>query len=453
MEHFIDVNFKTQLFMKKIQNYLLLLCSILILLQSCKDELTEPDTQVGSEELLPSDVQLAPVEELSAQDIQMVTFAKSLAKSLENQDVREYVKTEALKMFDGEHNLLYELVRQQRIGKHTFSARLANSYKNSHPNSRVNARVLFEEGMQNIPLLNIGVPIHTESWDVENFVPWVGVITSDFNEKTSEWVRAYDSEGELHILSARIEPNFPVVFVRLNERLDPITTKNGLQYQARYASTINPNAGEHINARIEESEDDDNSGGGGGSGGSGGGTSNCDRSGYEYMASLKFASMADLRDAEAYPNGGPEFELYIWSFDKAREDGRDKATWHSFKRFSATRNQVVYTTNLGLKRKPQWWARNLKLFDWDSDISNGYVGDELEYYWVESDSGDPVEAIDLELKGVIGIKELSSVQSTITVKQRFARGDTKLGTARINLCDSEPDSYDTGSLLFSVDAR
>ena len=239
--------------MKKIQNYLLLLCSILILLQSCQDELTEPDTPADSEELLPSDVQLAPVEELSAQDIQMVTFAKSLAKSLENQDVRQYVKTEALKMFDGEHNLLYELVRQQQIGKHTFSARLADSYKNSNPNSRVNARVLFEEGMQNIPLLNIGVPIHNESWDVENFVPWVGVITSDFDEKTSEWVRAYDSEGELHIINAKIEPDFPVVFVRLNERLDPITTKNGLLYQARYTSTINPNAGEHINGRIQTS--------------------------------------------------------------------------------------------------------------------------------------------------------------------------------------------------------
>lgn len=76
--------------------------------------------------------------------------------------MREYVKTEALKKFDDEYNLLYEFVRQQSVGNQLFSARLADSYVDTNPNSRVNARALFEEEMQDIPLLNIGVPLYTE---------------------------------------------------------------------------------------------------------------------------------------------------------------------------------------------------------------------------------------------------------------------------------------------------
>ena len=436
--------------MKKIHNYLLTLILGALLLGGCQEELTEPDTS-AVEPAVKTDARLVPVSKLTAQDQQMVTFAKSLAKSLEDQAMREYVKAEALKMFDGEHNLLYEFVRQQSVGDQLFSARLADSYVSNNPNSRVNARALFEQEMQDIPLLNIGVPIHTESWDIENFVPWVGVLTSDYNEQTSEKIRAYDSDGRLHLIDAKIEPDFPVVFVRLNERLIPINKiKDGLRYRSKYS--IAENVGAHISAKIEEDDPlpppppPPPSGG-----------SSCDRSGSEYMVSLKFASMADLTNAEGYANDGPEFQLYIWSFDKAVKDGRDNATWHDFKAFAATRNQVVYTTNLGLTRKPQWWTRNLKLFDWDADMAKGYVGDELEYYWVESDAGDVIDAIDLALKGVLNvtIPGIGSVgrEGSITVKQKFARGDVKLGTSRINLCDREPESYDTGSLIFNVDAK
>ena len=136
--------------------------------------------------------------------------------------MREYVKSEALVDIDGENNMLYELVKFQPVGERSFANHLvANLPSRDTPkNARQNAEAFFSEQFEEMPLLSIGVPVHLDEWDAKTFVPLVAVELSDYDDQVSQYVRAYDAAGELHLLTLEEAPDVPTVVIRMNERIE-----------------------------------------------------------------------------------------------------------------------------------------------------------------------------------------------------------------------------------------
>lgn len=90
-------------------------------------------------------------------------FAKILSKVVyENQDVRSFLKDEAIKQFDNNYDILYLLVKDSQIGESTFRDLLVSS----------SSEELISEIEEKVPLLNIVIPpmpfseISAETMDV-----------------------------------------------------------------------------------------------------------------------------------------------------------------------------------------------------------------------------------------------------------------------------------------------
>ena len=136
--------------------------------------------------------------------------------------MRQYVKKESLVDIDGENNMLYELIKFQPVGERSFAEHLvANLPTQDTPkNARQNAEAFFSKQFEEMPLLSIGVPVHLNEWDAETFVPLVAVGLSDYDDQTSQYIRAYDATGKLHLLTLKEAPDVPTVTVRMNERIE-----------------------------------------------------------------------------------------------------------------------------------------------------------------------------------------------------------------------------------------
>lgn len=218
--------------MRKIQNYLLVLLSgILLLVGGCQEELSEPDQDATSL----NDPTMLSLSQLTERDLQLITLAKSLAKSLEDVSMRRYIKQEALVDIDGENNMLYELAKSENVGAYSFSSHLvANMPSQDTPkNARQNAKAFFLEQFEEMPLLSIGVPVHLDEWNADEFVPLVAVELSDYDDQNSQYIRAYDIEGKLHLLTLEEAPDAPTIVIRMNERIESLGKKAGkLMYQA-----------------------------------------------------------------------------------------------------------------------------------------------------------------------------------------------------------------------------
>ena len=187
--------------------------SMFFLLFSCqKDEIiVNNDALVFSNQL----TQRSSIDEVNKMNRSMERFALLLAKTLDNRNVRASLKEEALKKFDGDFDILYQKFASKQLNEGSFMKVLARSDKNSTTRGQELLNRIAEE----IPLLNIAIPVNIEKWDVANFKPLVAVRGVDFDDATTKKIRAYDSDGNIHVLDATIPPDFPVIVVGLNERL------------------------------------------------------------------------------------------------------------------------------------------------------------------------------------------------------------------------------------------
>ncbi|MEO6729508.1 MAG: DUF3103 family protein, partial [Candidatus Dojkabacteria bacterium] len=143
----------------------------------------------------------------------MDKIAKQLAVNLKQKDMRAFVKSEALKQFDGDYDILYRNIKDIVISGKALKSHLVNNTKDSELSSND-----VEELASTMPLLNISVPMNIEKWDTDNYTPMVAVVPADYDDKTAKLVKAYDGDGNIHYLDATKSPDVPVVVVGLNER-------------------------------------------------------------------------------------------------------------------------------------------------------------------------------------------------------------------------------------------
>lgn len=161
-------------------------------------------------------------------------FSTALAKVLaESQDVRSLIKDEALKKIDHDYDVLYQLVKNNRLAD--------GSTLESNLLKYIDASDLALIAEQ-IPTLTIFVPELPENtfsadlWDTNSEIPVVGIRTTETND-----VPFIDSDGIESVIEAEYIPAFPIVLVKENERIT--TNTSGLKFnsQSSLKSATNPN--------------------------------------------------------------------------------------------------------------------------------------------------------------------------------------------------------------------
>ena len=139
-------------------------------------------------------------------------FAKALAKTLEDQEVRQILKEKIGEKFDGDFDVLWSDVKNEMIDKNSFrnliDIQMDDEFK--------------IKDIEEITLLNISIPVHYEKWDANSpiLVAYAPQTVDDIEAKT---IYAFDSSHKEYQLDAQIEPDFPVIVIGINERVDPKT--------------------------------------------------------------------------------------------------------------------------------------------------------------------------------------------------------------------------------------
>jgi hypothetical protein len=176
---------------------------------SCKDELSDLDNPPNGGALYKN----VSVEE---QDKARIEVAKVLAKSLaENVALRKYMKTEAMKQFDNDSDILWAKSKNDFVdGQKTFKQILNETSSN------------IDDISAKLPLLNFLFPwIKDHSvvdWNTDSEIPLVVVLGSKQLNNDNKTLIAYDAEGNEHILDAFKHPNQFVIVVEDSERIEVV---------------------------------------------------------------------------------------------------------------------------------------------------------------------------------------------------------------------------------------
>ncbi|MEA2042552.1 MAG: hypothetical protein U9N85_08375 [Bacteroidota bacterium] len=156
------------------------------------------------------------------------TFAKIVSSSLENNDFREELKHEALKMIDGDYDVIVshitrKSIKSQNENKIDFTVKkLFKSHFLELSNSKVSFEAYYENLLELYPYLQIAIPSNCEKWDSKNYKPIVGFIPAEFDEKTTETITGYLPNGERIAIDTKNEPDKPVIIIGLNERVERV---------------------------------------------------------------------------------------------------------------------------------------------------------------------------------------------------------------------------------------
>ncbi|WP_277495370.1 hypothetical protein [Elizabethkingia anophelis] len=196
--------------MKKILLSAILLSSII----ACREEsLSNRDAQLQAQQNL-----------LDVKSVYKQEFSIALAKALaSNADLRDFIKKEALKKFDNDYDILYQMVKNQMIGGKAFKDIIAEQY-----DKKENLEALERL----YPTLNIFVPelpmdsFSAEKWNAKTEIPLVAYTLNTTNDTP-----VVNEKGEEYFLEAKYTPSFPIVVVKENERVK-ISTNNSIRNNA-----------------------------------------------------------------------------------------------------------------------------------------------------------------------------------------------------------------------------
>ena len=148
--------------------------------------------------------------------------AKILAQATSNEDVVNAIKEATDKRFDGDTEALYSDISSASLPDGTtLATQMATAYASklgTQSNGLTTASVLNE--LQTLstanPKLQIAVRGNSEDGDLGTNT----LVAFEPESEDATQIKAYDSEGNVHLLDASTEPEEPVIVVGLNERTD-----------------------------------------------------------------------------------------------------------------------------------------------------------------------------------------------------------------------------------------
>ncbi len=204
------------------------LMSLIVLFQCDKNNITQPiDTNYGenifgSIAVSETDMELMTNDNLKkgndvnliAWEVRLKYFAKGIAKLLNDPEIGAYLKEEIGKQFDGDYDALWETLADQEFAK---KGKFKNILRKLY-----NTNIDMIDQFNTVPLLQVSAPIHFDKWDVsEPLLVAYNPITIDDME--CEEIVVFDGKGNKFRLNAKDDPEFPVMVIGLNERVNPAT--------------------------------------------------------------------------------------------------------------------------------------------------------------------------------------------------------------------------------------
>jgi len=173
--------------------------AILALLFSCKKEIKQDN------------LSFVPVPN-EKQDSKVI-FSKVLAIALEKEpNLRLFIKNEALKQFDRDNDVLFQMIKDEKITSDQTFYQVISKYAQS--------KEKLDSAINSLPTLTIMVPellnFTPDNWKTESEIPQVAVSPENKNFTN---IDLYNSKGEITKIPNGSVPNFPVVVVKENERL------------------------------------------------------------------------------------------------------------------------------------------------------------------------------------------------------------------------------------------
>lgn len=172
-----------------------------------------------------------------AEDSQ-IEFAKILSKAVaNNEDVRAFIKSEALKQFDKDYDVFYPYVKDKLLPSGLSFREELLKYTTEDNLASIEA---------SLPLLNILVPdwewigaFSVNTWDLSDN----DIVVCSSVEGESEHVLYYDGEHCCTLRKGSF-PEYPVLIVKENERMKILTAKTrSSDYTYSFASeAYNPNS-------------------------------------------------------------------------------------------------------------------------------------------------------------------------------------------------------------------
>ncbi len=270
--------------MKKILKSTIYVSILIFMISSCKEAiegefepLFEPSNEVI---LIPNTAKLSNLMNFRVGEVinnlEAEEFAKMLAHSLKDKDLRQFLKAEAGKRFDGDYDILVNQISDAKVGNSKF-------YEKVSSNS-IKGKEVFDNALKN-NLLNISIPLFNEVWNDKTQIPLVGVAL-DFNEKSTKFIKAFDKFGKSYLIDCNIEPNVAVIIIGNNERVKYI---NG-EY-IKINENINSKSKSSFNLK----------------------TQICSypfriNNNYEVLRAMKFSNLSDY---ESWVKGSPEIKIDI----------------------------------------------------------------------------------------------------------------------------------------------
>ncbi len=162
-------------------------------------------------------------------------LAQMLAGSMDIAEVRQFVKAEASKQFDGDYDILFDKMKNKELEISQANARgnplrqsfidvLAGTPKGKRYYASTGELQAFIDSLQVLyPLIQVSIPQlehdSAENWNIETHEPLVAFVPSEHDETTTQFITAYDSKGKSYQLDAQNEPDRLVIVVSENERL------------------------------------------------------------------------------------------------------------------------------------------------------------------------------------------------------------------------------------------
>lgn len=213
--------------MKIINIHVIIIVFLGLFLQSCNNEPFE-DNGYSQQEGNTNQEPPKQIEQLnlSESDQLKVNFGRAFAQALkESPELRLFIKQEALKQFNKDYDVLYNLVKHKPVnGKPSIREKNgADASLEGLMQNYFEEKGELEEIQSQLPLLTVFVPklpensFSAESWDPNDpsQIPVVGVRVDNTNE-----VPMIDAvNNHEYVLEDDVIPGYPVVVIKNNERL------------------------------------------------------------------------------------------------------------------------------------------------------------------------------------------------------------------------------------------
>jgi hypothetical protein len=163
-------------------------------------------------------------------NLNMRDFALIVNEAMQLEDFRKIVRDEAYKMFDGANDVLISTILGEVIfdGNEKISIRdfFNKSYAELLKKEIIDKNFSLDKLYETYPELQVSVPVNLHQMKDLNVVPPVTFITEEYEDGKQPVLYAYKGTKRI-ILDGINEPDFAVVVVGLNERMDRWKSPDG----------------------------------------------------------------------------------------------------------------------------------------------------------------------------------------------------------------------------------